>query len=118
MIQATDTAAPPMKLSAAMREGAKLRPQAIGAYFYDGKSCALGAAAEALDAAMYERGSDRAVEKLLGNQFGLWGRKTTKLPCPAGCHTEYIVGHMITHLNDDHDWEREAIADWLEGLGL
>lgn len=26
-------------------------------------------------------------------------------------------GHAL-HLNDDHRWSRERIADWLEGLGL
>jgi hypothetical protein len=24
----------------------------------------------------------------------------------------------VVHLNDDHRWTRERIADWLEGLGL
>ena len=23
---------------------------------------------------------------------------------------------LITHLNDDHKWTREAIADWVEGI--
>ena len=36
-----------MKLSEAIRAGAKLRPQAFGWYFKDGGSCAIGAAYEA-----------------------------------------------------------------------
>ena len=32
--------------------------------------------------------------------------------CPA-CEVE---GSVITHLNDDHRWTRERIADWLDTL--
>ena|SRR5688572_14007077 len=36
-------------------------------------------------------------------------------PCPAeGCR-DYAG---LAHLNDNHRWSRERIADWLEGLGL
>lgn len=37
------------------------------------------------------------------------------LPCPEAC----VLGGRgtIAHLNDDHGWTRERIADWLEGQG-
>lgn len=28
------------------------------------------------------------------------------------------VGSLIVHLNDDHKWRREQIADWLDSLDL
>lgn len=34
--------------------------------------------------------------------------------CPAGCER---LG-LPLHLNDDHRWSRERIADWLESRGL
>ena len=34
--------------------------------------------------------------------------------CPAGCKKQIPIGAMIVHLNDDHRWTREQIADWLE----
>lgn len=36
---------------------------------------------------------------------------TTVGGCPA-CRFEY--GNTAAHLNDDHRWTREAIADWLD----
>lgn len=37
-------------------------------------------------------------------------------PCPvAGCQNRFDV---LLHLNDDHRWSRERIADWLAEQGL
>jgi hypothetical protein len=35
-------------------------------------------------------------------------------PCPA-CREIGLLTWLIQHLNDDHRWSREQIADWLEG---
>jgi hypothetical protein len=102
-------------LSTAMREGAKLRPQAFGGYFQQGtpvKSCAMGAVYEALTG-----------ETVLP----VWGRLPKKLrstlsrekECPMGCEMQRgrsLLG-LVTHLNDDHKWKREQIADWLASQG-
>lgn len=38
--------------------------------------------------------------------------------CPeSGCDVA-SYSHLIPHVNDDHHWSRERIADWLESLGL
>ena len=31
--------------------------------------------------------------------------------CPAGCKKQIPIGAMIVHLNDDHRWTREQIAE-------
>jgi hypothetical protein len=37
-------------------------------------------------------------------------------PCPAeGCRKRLYLAALLVHLNDDHRWTREHIADWLEG---
>jgi hypothetical protein len=33
--------------------------------------------------------------------------------CPEGCRKRLALGAMILHLNDDHQWTREAIAQWV-----
>jgi hypothetical protein len=42
--------------------------------------------------------------------------------CPVGCWEEnsggQSVSYTIQHLNDDHTWPREDIADWLETLDI
>lgn len=39
--------------------------------------------------------------------------------CPA-CKKNYtaVMSEIIIHLNDEHDWTREAIADWSESLDI
>ena len=33
--------------------------------------------------------------------------------CPEGCKKRLALGAMILHLNDDHHWTREQIAEWV-----
>jgi hypothetical protein len=40
-----------------------------------------------------------------------------QMVCPE-CEQANSGGRVMVHLNDDHRWSRERIADWLEGLGL
>lgn len=96
--------------SAAIREGAKLRPQTTETYFDSlGRSCALGAGLEACFG--YE---DDNMAKLVGMYPYL---QSVLVSCPAaGCDagiTDVTIEGLIPHLNDDHRWTREAIADWL-----
>lgn len=35
--------------------------------------------------------------------------------CPV-CEDAMSLQWTIIHLNDNHEWTREAIADWLDGL--
>lgn len=95
-----------MKLSTAIRLGAMLKPQGFGKYLEDEATCALGAALDA-----------RGV-------FGTHFRESELFPiililspgCPICDERSYggDVGSTIFHLNDDHLWTRERIADWVE----
>lgn len=106
-------------LSEAIREGAKLRPQAHHGMLLAGGTCAMGAAAEAIGF------STREID--YGCYFDLLDlypyARTTETTCPVvSCGKAWdfdnksrtYLGQLIVHLNDDHRWTREAIADWLE----
>ncbi len=102
-----------MKLSEAMRIGAKIRPQAYNVFFdrIDGEfcSCAFGAVLEA------EIGFLDQCELL-----------SIRLEQIHNIH-EYIIDpilniqssiyRVVTFLNDTEKWTREAIADYLESQG-
>jgi hypothetical protein len=106
-----------MKLSEAIREGAKIRPQWFGAFFSggdDNRSCALGAAMEGSELQLMGYGPLREQwPELLTGTF----------PCPAGCKNDWrcedgqTIEDLIQHLNDACRWTREQIADHLESLG-
>lgn len=87
-------------MSAAIRDGAKIRPQAFGHFHYMGKSCAYGAALE-------------ATRHMQGTPEEIFPYLITSVGCPAGCEGGYAMGGMVIHLNDLHHWTREATADWL-----
>lgn len=101
------------ELADAMERGARNRPQAFGSYFtWDGKSCALGAAFEGV-----HRLPD-LVGSLHPNLERLWHcLEYVVRRCPIGCRKRLPLAAMIVHLNDDHQWSREAIADWLRQNG-
>lgn len=91
-----------MRLSEAIRLGAMMKPQAFGDLWKGGGSCALGAAYDAL-------GWRDRVCCIDGPLMDFYGRV---ISCPA-CGTRSGVTGIMTHLNDNHHWTREAIADWV-----
>lgn len=97
----------PIKPSEAIRLGCLLRPlQAFGTIADTrGGVCALGAM-------MFGFGAD-------GMGFHVARVTVSDLPCPA-CGRIRGAADLFTpaHLNDDHRWSRERIADWLEAQGL
>ena len=105
-----------MKLSEAIREGGKIRPQAFGTYFdEENRSCALGAASEG-SGFRYEqtRGSVTArfakLEKHLRQHFPmLWQSQSESIASD--------LWYAISERNDD-GMTRSEIADWLEAQGL
>ena len=90
-----------MKLSAAIRIGARLRPQCRRRFYAHGGSCAIGAAYEALGITRYATDVDA------------WNR----LLYLTGLHDGEIPHWEITSRNDRGE-SRESIADWLEAQGL
>jgi hypothetical protein len=88
-----------LKLSEAIRVGARIRPQCAIDYFLGGKSCALGAAWEGLGNPYDE------YEPLIAHQV------TVRFSLP-----DDLAGSVI-NMNDNGE-TRERIADWLESKGF
>lgn len=94
--------------SEAIREGSKLRPQGFGEFHADGKSCALGAGREAI------YGTTEGNQEHYDQIRALFPYMAeTYTDCPA-CPLRLSLFVITYHLNDDHRWAREQIANWLE----
>lgn len=99
-------------LAQAILTGARRRPkQSFGEYFgEDGGSDALGAAYEGIFALPRD---------VIGFRPRVWRLfdllENTARHCPAGCHKYLPIAALMVHLNDDHLWTREQIADWIRG---
>lgn len=112
-----------MKLSEAIRLGAMLRPQAFGTLFdlKSGTSCALGAACEAIGILdTTQRNAYTVDARAKARAAGwMWARADSLCPLcdsawlPTTNHNHDVQG-VIVHLNNDHHWTREQIADWVE----
>ena len=91
--------APITKMSQAIRKGCTYRPQSIGYYISNGRSCALGAAHEGL------------YGKEPGDEAPILGYQVMRaLGVPTTLFDE------ITKRNDSGE-PRQSIADWLESKG-
>jgi hypothetical protein len=100
------------ELAEFIREGAKKRPdQAFGDYYRGTTaSCALGATYEA----MYHLPANAEGTRPTRDLDWFFHCLDTVKPCPVdGCKKRIYLAALIVHLNDDHRWTREAIADWL-----
>lgn len=99
-----------MKLSEAIRAGAKLRPQAFGVSIDEhGGSCAMTAAREALF------GGQRADTRVILAAVGLENEPQVVMPVEVRELVPIVIA--VICLNDAYKWTREQIADWLEGIG-
>ena len=114
-------------LSEAIRLGAMLRPQGRGIESADPRreaTCALGAAAMAAGLPIQSGGRVLTVR----GEAGFTTEPCVKVPaewvslmtlevnCPScGFWHEHLAG-AVAHLNDDHEWTRELIADWVESF--
>lgn len=114
-------------LSHAIRLGATMKPQCYGRILSkDGDAtCAIGAAIDAAN--LWNRSRAPTFEELHGGT-GARGNVATRIidlpanwmltfgiwcSCPA-CDVPGNIAGLIPHLNDDHLWARERIADWVE----
>lgn len=113
-------------LSAAIRYGSKLKPQAIGALFKFNAatemihSCAMGAAYDAVVTAKGGHVSSAVqphVDDVLHEHFGEIMNKPLWISSECGA-IEGCALEVIPYLNDTLRWSRERIADWLESQGL
>ena len=102
-----------MRFSEAMRLGAMLRPRQAFWLLHDpsdNSTCAMGAACEAvgiLDTIEYGG-------RYTGKGPQEWRWITMAMLCPACSHFHDQVQALVIHLNNDHRWTRERIADWVE----
>lgn len=95
----------PLSYSQAMRLGVMLAPQCFDdAYDRNGATCAWAAALQAC-------GVD--IDHYDGAQQ--WPIEDVRVPCPA-CPVGYEIPltGVVLHLNDEHRWTRERIADFVE----
>lgn len=91
------------ELAEAIREGCRMRPVQCFGELIDGpySACAIGAALSALG----------SFEQIIDQPRG------EDIVCPACATPSPEFGLTpIAHLNDDHEWKRERIADWLDTL--
>lgn len=99
-----------MKLSEAIRDGAKLGPQGFGVGYFHPGTCALGAARELVTGIKHKNNAGAC--HWAAESFPWTGKTIVK--CPA-CDTQSdICGIVALCLNDKHKWSREAIAEWVE----
>lgn len=135
-----------MQLSEAIRLGAMLRPQAFGAWRQrqwlfgsQEATCALAAAYEAsgLTGVRFPKGTHviigaRGVRE--GRREVLKHDTVITVPAPYAWHMGMEVScpslfdrcdlrrssleRIIEHLNDNHRWTRDQIADWVEQFEL
>jgi hypothetical protein len=100
-----------MRLSEAIRLGAMLGAQTMGALTRGGtSSCALGAAYLAAGLLTAKRSSVKI--HIAVRTFPAIVAPVHACPC---CSFRDLVdlGDVVVHLNDFHMWSREKIADWV-----
>lgn len=98
-----------LKLSEAMRVGARLRPQAFVNYFTGGGSCAIGAAYEAATGRSdYESDDAPDADEVFPQLAKIF---------PGSEYEGDSLEDAIWEKNDIDQWSREKIADWLESHG-
>jgi hypothetical protein len=97
-----------MTLSEAIRLGSMMKPQTFG-IFYDGiGTCANGAARDACGALESFASLETyfPIAASIAKQCPICGERSDS--CADN------LGGLIAHINDDHRWTRERIADWVE----
>lgn len=101
-----------MRLSEAIRLGALMKPQRFGYANKDGKTCAAGAAYDAIDLDFNEQTPE--AWKWVGQVL----RYCPHPNCNAYGHDRPKVVQYILSLclNDGHRWTRERIAVWIESV--
>lgn len=100
------------ELAQAIMTGVSRRPvQSFGEYFGEnGGSDALGAAYEGIFMLPRDvRGFHPRVWRLFDFL------ESTSRRCPDGCGKHLPIAAQMVHLNDDHQWSRERIAEWVRG---
>lgn len=127
-----------LALGQAIRIGSLIKPQCYGTghgkvrgglkdlFREVNATCAWGAAHEAIGAEMVTVVSEEDTASIRGSHLikkgetvmayiipGDWVFVRVVSECPK-CNKIETIERLISHLNDDHKWKRERIADWVE----
>ena len=104
-----------MKLSEAIRLGAMMKPKGDGHFEQAGRTCALGAAMDAVG--LLDAASDIAlnIRDVYGKHFPVL-RSLVRHPDSRMGVVQWRLDAVIVDLNDDCGWTREQIADWVEQI--
>jgi hypothetical protein len=101
-----------MKLSEAIRLGSMNGPQVFGRLGdFSGGTCAQGAAVLAIGL-MPDAFKGISIQARFIDAFPV---SVIPVRCPE-CETRNVAGNVMAHLNNDHKWTRERIADWVETI--
>lgn len=100
-----------MQLSDAIRLGAMLKPQEFGHLLANGRTCAFGAAFDALGLLEVVLGTSLASATL-----DQWPWLLTHAPHPIIAGYVEPAINVILKLNDVEHWSRERIADWVASV--
>jgi len=110
-IMVTERQTEQKELAEFIRAGSQRGPQCFGSYFDEkGGSCALGAVYEGVY--HLPRTHGKLIPDHLERLFRCLDEMTKRCP-HENCNKRLPLAPMIVHLNDDHRWTREQIADWL-----
>ena len=98
-----------MKLSEAIRLGAMLKPQGSGRFYQNGRTCALGAALDAIG--RLDTSREWSEYDLAEKSFPALCAVAT--PPDWDGYSDPPLWRAIEWLNDCEHWTREQIADWV-----
>lgn len=104
-----------MKLSEAIRDGARLHPQTTRYFRDDNSTCALGAAYVAISGSLPPMHTDPETNEWEVNN-GLVSN-VLHANFPFLRDNDYELWGDITERNDKEGQTREQIAEWLESIG-
>lgn len=103
--------------SEAIRTGIPLSPQGRGALKLHGRTCALGAGLEAMGVLPTDKhySFDDISYTFYTEFLKLYPYTVDHVQCPVnlGCGRK-ILWALMVDLNDNHQWSREEIADFVE----
>lgn len=100
-----------MSLTEAIRLGAATTRQTRGVFYTGGgdvavRTCALGAALHAMGRLITQ-------DDLSDVVVAIFPELHTPVMCPE-CKVSDELGDLVVHLNDEHKWTRNRIADWID----
>lgn len=104
-----------MKLSEAIRLGAKKKPHQLGYLFLNGATCALGSALDGVGCLKESAWDTPEYVEMYETAESIFPLLTTEAVSPVGLWASNVRG-IIEDLNDKQGWTRERIAAWVETI--